>query len=131
LIYRSIFMKRFLLLALVLLPWVASAQSAIDEAHLKALLAQNKAVVLDVRTAEEYAAGHIPGAQLLPFDAIDVSSASKFLPKKTTPVVVYCHSGRRSGIAAQTLLGLGYTQVLDFGAIAHWTGPLVAGRSPR
>jgi rhodanese-related sulfurtransferase len=105
-----------------------SAQTKIDETALKALHGEDKTVVVvDVRTAEEYAAGHLPMAKLLPFDAIDAQSAAKLLPKLTTKVVVYCHSGRRSGIAAQTLKSLGYTVIDDFGAMANWQGPLATG----
>jgi rhodanese-related sulfurtransferase len=117
-------MNRWFLLLLLILPWGLAGQARVDEAGLKALLAKDKVVVLDVRTVEEYAAGHLPGAVLLPYDAIDPTAAAKLIAKKTTPVVVYCHSGRRSAIAAKTLLGLGYTKVVDFGALSNWSGAL-------
>ena len=118
-------MNKWFLMILVLLPWGLAAQTRIGDSDLKALLVKNTAVVVDVRTAEEYATGHLPGAKLLPFDAIYPASASKLLASKNTQVVVYCHSGRRSGIAAQTLAHLGYTKILDFGAISNWSGKLV------
>jgi rhodanese-related sulfurtransferase len=104
------------------------AQTKIDNAGLVALLEKDKSVVvIDVRTADEFATEHLPLAKLLPFDAIDAASTARVLPKKSTKVVVYCHSGRRSSIAAQTLKSLGYTNIYDFGAIANWTGKLTAG----
>jgi phage shock protein E len=99
-------------------------QPRMDEKALAALLANvdAKALLLDVRTAEEYAAGHIPGAILFPYDEL----AAKFREgDKGRPIVVYCRSGRRSAIARETLLGMGYTNVSDFGAYTNWTGKLV------
>lgn len=120
-------MKRLIALVLLLSGvGILGAQARIDLTQLKTLLAKDKAtVVLDVRTAEEYASGHLPMAKLLPVDAIDGPSAAKAIPTKTTPVVVYCRSGRRSAMAAQTLKKLGYTTIRDFGAVADWTDPLV------
>ena len=121
-------MKSLAFMFMLVLPWGLAAQTHLDDSSLRSLLSKDKAVVvLDVRTAEEFAAGHLPGAKLLPFDAIDAASAQKVIPTKGTTVVVYCHSGRRSGIAAQTLLSLGYSKVWDLGAIAGWKGSLVTG----
>ena len=78
------------------------------------------AVLLDVRTPDEYAAGHIPGSLLIPFDEIKVKSDQ--LPQdKNTEIVVYCRSGRRSAIAAETLISLGYAKIYDLGAVSSWT----------
>ena len=78
------------------------------------------AVLLDVRTPDEYAAGHIPGSLLIPFDEIKVKSDQ--LPQnKNTEIVVYCRSGRRSAIAADTLISLGYAKIYDLGAVSSWT----------
>lgn len=119
-------MKRLLGTLLLLVAAGLGAQSLIAEPQLKALLAKDKTVViLDVRTAEEFASGHLAQAKLLPFDAIDASSAAKAVATKKTPVVVYCRSGRRSAVAAQTLKALGYTNIVDFGAVTNWKGPLI------
>ncbi len=75
--------------------------------------------VLDVREANEYAAGHIPGAQLLPLGQIE-ASAAEALPDKGAEILVYCRSGNRSRQAAMTLIELGYTNVFDFGGIISW-----------
>lgn len=90
---------------------------SIEEA--KALVAAG-AVLLDVRTEEEFNTTHIPGAVLLPFDEITAASAAKFIPSLDSPVVLYCRSGRRSSIAVTTLVKLGYTAVRDLGAITNW-----------
>ncbi|HOX92915.1 MAG TPA: rhodanese-like domain-containing protein, partial [Spirochaetales bacterium] len=76
---------------------------------------------LDVRTAEEYAVGFIPGAILKPYDAMPGNLDG--LPR-WAPIVVYCRSGRRSALAAATLKASGYTNVADFGAIDRYTGTL-------
>lgn len=94
--------------------------------ELKALLEApgSKVLVLDVRTAEEFASGHIPGALLAPYDSL----ASSFREAdKDRPIVVYCRSGRRSAIAKATLEGMGYRRVRDFGAFESWKGPVATG----
>jgi phage shock protein E len=74
-------------------------------------LAASGARVVDVRTPAEFAAGHVAGAINVPYDEI-ARRASEIGPPGA-PVVVYCHSGRRSGIAAEALRGLGFTNVYD------------------
>ena len=92
----------------------------------KALLASEEGIVLlDVRTADEFADGHIPGALLLPYDAITASSAAKLVPSKKAKIIVYCRSGRRSAIAARTLQNLGYESVADLGGIMSWPYEIV------
>lgn len=81
-------------------------------------------ILLDVRTEEEFAAGHIPGAICLPVDDIGTEKP-EILPDTAQTVLVYCRSGRRSKIAAQTLAALGYTDVREFGGILDWTGDVV------
>ncbi len=79
------------------------------------------AVLLDVRTPEEFWAGHIPGSRNLPLDSLD---GAEFIlgPEKERPVYVYCHSGSRSRQAAVLLGRLGYSHVKDIGGIAAWKG---------
>ncbi len=81
-------------------------------------------MLADVRAQEEYDAGRIPGAILLPFDQITAASAAKALPDKNAPVIVYCRTGRRSAVAAKTLTDLGYRTVYDMGGINQWKGKL-------
>ena len=76
-------------------------------------------VILDVRTQEEYDQGHIPGAIVIPDTEIKVR-AEEELPDKDEMILVYCRSGRRSKNAAQILVELGYTNILEFGGILDW-----------
>ena len=76
--------------------------------------------VIDVRTKEEYASGHVPGSILIPFDEIK-AKAGQLPQDKNTEIVVYCRSGRRRAIAADTLIALGYNRIYDMGAISSWT----------
>lgn len=76
-------------------------------------------VILDVRTAEEFAEGHIKGAILIPNDEI-TEKAESILPDKNQKILVYCRSGRRSKLAAEALLDLGYTNIWEFGGIIDW-----------
>lgn len=76
-------------------------------------------ILLDVRTREEYDEGHIPGALLLPDYEIE-ARAEQELPDKDRMLLIYCRSGRRSKLAAQTLAELGYTSIYEFGGIIDW-----------
>ena len=76
-------------------------------------------IILDVREQEEYDEGHIPGAILIPYNQIDYWAEEK-LSDKDAQILVYCRSGRRSKIAAETLSWLGYTNVKEFGGIIDW-----------
>ena len=88
------------------------------------LNAKENFVLLDVRTQEEFDAGHIPTAILLPYDEINLKAAT-VLPDKEKEIVLYCRSGRRSAIAKKALVKLGYKDVKDFGGISRWQGELV------
>lgn len=88
------------------------------------LNAQENFVLLDVRNQEEFDAGHIAGAILLPYDEINLKAAT-VLPEKEKEIVLYCRSGRRSAIAKKALVELGYKDVEDFGGINRWKGELV------
>ena len=76
-------------------------------------------IILDVRTREEYDEGHIPGAILIPNTAIE-AKAEDVLTDKNQLILVYCRSGRRSKIAAEALVELGYTNIKEFGGIIDW-----------
>lgn len=77
-------------------------------------------LILDVRTQEEYDQAHIPGAVLIPHTEI-AEQAEGTLTNKDQLLLVYCRSGRRSKLAAKTLVELGYTNILEFGGIIDWT----------
>ena len=76
-------------------------------------------IILDVREQDEFDAGHIPGAILIPYTEIE-DKADKMLPDKDKQILVYCRSGRRSKIAAEALVNLGYTNIKEFGGIIDW-----------
>lgn len=80
---------------------------------------ENGYIILDVRTEEEYAQGHIPGAILIPDYEIE-QKAEEILTDKSQMLLVYCRSGRRSKNAAEVLLKLGYTDIREFGGIIDW-----------
>lgn len=94
---------------------VLTAQQAYDRME-----SGDPLVVLDVRTAEEYAQAHIPGALLLPNEEIG-DTPPAMLPVLDTEILIYCRSGNRSAQAAQKLVNMGYTNVYDFGGINSWT----------
>ena len=76
-------------------------------------------IILDVRTQEEYDQGHIPGAVLIPDTEIE-AKAEEVLTDKDQLLLVYCRSGRRSKLAAEALVELGYTNIKEFGGIIDW-----------
>lgn len=82
------------------------------------------AIIVDVRREDEYKAGHIPGAVLLTMETISAETAEKVLPDKSKMILVYCRSGRRSKIAAQTLSELGYSNLIEFGGILDYNGKI-------
>ena len=81
-------------------------------------------VILDVRTQEEYDAGHIAGAILVPNETI-ADKQPQLLPDLDAEILVYCRSGNRSAQAAKKLIAIGYTNVVDFGGIIDWPYDIV------
>lgn len=84
------------------------------------------AVIIDVRTPEEFAAGHIDGAVNIPVEQIAQGIQSVKGLKKDATVLVYCRSGRRSALAATTLEQQGYKHVLNGGGLETLAGQLKA-----
>ena len=78
-------------------------------------------IILDVRRADEFKAGHIPGAVNLANEAIGATQPAE-LPEKDRVIYVYCRSGRRSKEAAAKLAALGYRNIIECGGILDWTG---------
>ena len=121
--------KRFLLMLLALaLPFGcvgcsdggSATYDQISGAEAKALMdSESGYIIIDARTQEEYDQGHIPGAIMIPEYEI-ADRAEKELPDKDQLILVYCRSGRRSKIAAEELVKLGYTNVKEFGGIIDW-----------
>ena len=80
---------------------------------------QSGYIILDVREQDEYDQKHIPGAVLLPLGDVE-GKAKVVLPNPEQLILVYCRSGRRSKIAAESLAQQGYTNVVEFGGILDW-----------
>ena len=80
---------------------------------------ESEYIIIDARTEEEFAEGHIENAILIPEYEI-AERAEKELPDKDALILVYCRSGRRSKIASEELVKLGYTNVKEFGGIIDW-----------
>lgn len=127
-------MKKYLavFLALLALTGCAAAptksayrQISMDEA-IEAMATEEDYIILDVRTAEEFAEKHIPGAVCVPNETISSSDIPE-LPDKEQLILVYCRSGNRSRQAAQKLADMGYTNVAEFGGIIDWPGETVSG----
>ena len=120
--------NKVILLLLALLLLAGCAQEVENKVNYENITAQEAKelmdreegyIILDVRTEEEYAQGHIPGAILIPDYEIE-TKAEAILTDKNQMILVYCRSGRRSKNAAQALLELGYTDIREFGGIIDW-----------
>ena len=94
-----------------------------DEA-IKMFSEKPDAIVLDVRTADEYEKKHIPDAKSVPLEEFQNGNFSS-LPDKNKTILIYCWTGRRAQDAAQILVDNGYKNVYEFGGIADWKGPVV------
>ena len=80
---------------------------------------ESDVIILDVRTEEEFEEVHIAGAICIPNETIDENVIEE-LPDKDQLILVYCRSGNRSKQASQKLVGLGYTNIKEFGGINTW-----------
>lgn len=104
--------KIFVILCSVIL---LAASGCCFQKHCKLKIASN-AVLLDVRTLEEYKEGYLAGAILIPLAELESNIVSK-VPEKKTPIYIYCRSGRRAGIAAEKLKPLGYSELYNLGGL--------------
>ena len=86
---------------------------------LEKMQANPDAIILDVRTQDEFDQERIPGAILLPDFEVE-ARAREVLPDKDALILIYCRSGRRSNLSAKLLASMGYTNVYDFGGILSW-----------
>lgn len=83
---------------------------------------ENNAVLLDVRTAQEYSQGHISGSINIPLDSLD--KINKHVSDKSVPLYVHCLSGARSGRAVSELKSMGYEKVKNIGGIGSYRGEI-------
>ena len=99
---------------------LSQSNRRITASEARAMMRRNpNAIILDVRTEQEFATGRIPGAILLPDYAIEYRAA-QVLPNYDALILVYCRSGNRSRTAVNLLSSMGYTNVYDFGGINTW-----------
>lgn len=94
------------------------APGDVSAVNAQSLVAEG-AVLVDVRTPEEFVAGHIEGARNIPVDSLNARLADLGPPASTT-VVVYCQTGSRSTQAARTLRDAGFTSVHNLGPMSAW-----------
>lgn len=129
-------MKRILSVLFVIL-MLSGCSAAVSKATYRqvsiadaAIMMEDKTdyILLDVRTTQEFAEKHIPGAICIPNETIGSDEIPE-LPDENQLIMVYCRSGNRSKQAAQKLADLGYTNVVEFGGIIDWNGDTVSGDS--
>ena len=120
-------MKKLLLLVFTLLLALSGCSQPaentyqqITQEEAKKMMDNETVLILDVREQDEFDAGHIPGAVLLPVGTITEDTAAAVIPDTDSVVMVYCRSGNRSKVASQALADLGYTNVYEFGGISTW-----------
>lgn len=105
----------------------AYAKITADEA--KTMMDAGNVTIVDVRTAQEYADGHIPGAINIPLESIGSDKPAE-LTDTDADLIVYCRTGVRSKQASDKLVELGYQHVNDMGGIVDWKGETVTGDQP-
>lgn len=126
-------MRKLILIVLSMALLTACGQTAVEtetvqeavymnitaEEAKKIMDTQEGYIILDTRTQEEYEEKHIPGAIVISHDEI-LEKAESILTDKDQLILVYCRSGRRSKLAAEDLVKLGYTNIKEFGGILDW-----------
>ena len=118
-------MKRMLLVVICLFLIVGCSSEKTDDGlvtymEAKEMIINDGAILVDVRTKEEYNEEHIDGAVLLTLDTINEETAEDAIEDKNSVIIVYCRSGNRSSQAVELLTELGYTEVYDLGAMSNW-----------
>ena len=123
-------MKKILILIAVLLLYGCTktkreiTYTQISQAEAKRIMEEETGyLIVDVRTEEEYAEGHIPGAINIPTESITDTKPEQ-LPDQKQKLLVYCRSGNRSRQASEKLAALGYSNVYEFGGINTWDGEI-------
>jgi len=102
-------------------PDIASRKPDINES-VKEYRSISGAVLLDVRSPQEYREGHIPGSKNVPLQRL--GDVSRVAPDQDAPLFVYCYSGSRSGQAVSMLGGMGYSNARNIGGIASYSGEM-------
>ena len=118
---RRLMILPLLILSLTITGCGESYSHMTQEEAQKFINSNPDAIILDVRTPEEYERKHIPNAILIPIDDLRQGDFSK-LPDKNQTILIYCWTGRRAEDAAIILVEHGYTKVYEFGGLVDWTG---------
>ena len=121
-------MKRTLILMIAVFLFLAGCgDTKVDNTYhqitheeAKNMMDTQEVIILDVREQDEFEAGHISGAILLPVGTISEETAAAVIPEKDSVVLVYCRSGNRSKTASGVLTEFGYTNIYEFGGIHTW-----------
>ena len=124
-------MKKIIYLLVSALLFVSCAKEEFTQISMEELAqrlqTESDYILLDVRTPEEFSTGHIPGAICIPNESIGKQEIT-VLPNKKQRIYIYCRSGRRSKQAADKLLDMGYTNLVEAGGIMDWQGEIQVGR---
>ena len=109
-----------LLVAVFFMQKNSGSYKQISQDEAKQMMDKGNVIILDVREKDEYDAGHIKGAVLLPVGTINADTAAEVIDSKDSTVLVYCRSGNRSKKASSALAKLGYKNIHEFGGITTW-----------
>ena len=107
----------------------SSAYAKITADEAKTMMNSGSPTIIDVRTPQEYAEAHVPGAVNIPVESIGTDKPSE-LTDANAELIVYCRTGVRSKQASDKLVELGYQHVNDMGGIVDWNGDTVTGTEP-
>lgn len=119
---RKIFAAVFLLSLTIFFTACGKVDPHITHDDAKRMMnSEPTAIILDVRTPEEFDKKHIKGALLVPIDELQNGNFSA-LPDKDATILIYCWTGRRAEDAAKILIDNGYKKVFEFGGLVDWTG---------
>ena len=122
-------MKKFLTALMILIVAICAGCGGNSYKHIsqdeakKIVAANPEAIILDVRTFEEFSKKRVTGALLATIEDLREGNFSK-IPDKEATILVYCHTGRRAEEAAQILVDNGYKNVYEFGGFIDWKGPV-------
>lgn len=128
-------LRRIMAGVLLMMTGCSAASSAASYRHIsqdeaiRIMEKEKDYILLDVRTQEEYAQKHIPGAICIPNETITDAPPME-LPDKDQLILIYCRTGNRSKQAAQKLADMGYTNILEIGGINIWMGETVSDIEP-
>lgn len=113
-------MKKLILIISLVLLTACNSNISYDVNYSEAvkLTDEKSAIIIDVRTNDEYENGHIENAINIPLD--EINNITSYISDKNTYIIVYCKSGNRSKNALELLKKIGYSNVYNLGAMSNW-----------